>query len=127
MLLLPLAFVVLVLLYFSTANSQFTTSRNMENMLHQAAIIGFVAVGIAAVMYYAKIDLSSLGLFTVAVLIFIDVTNANSVFVGFVVTVLLAMGIGLINGMLVARLKTQGALLTLMLGLSAGGLFGACA
>lgn len=53
-----LIFMVLLVLFFQTQNSNFLTERNITNILTEVSIYGIMAVGMTLVILTAGIDLS---------------------------------------------------------------------
>jgi len=113
-----LAWVIICIIFavlFSVAGRQpFLTSGNFELMMRQAVIVGLGAIGMAYVIMTGGIDLSpgsTIALTTVVVALVLKATHNPYIGVG--VSVLVGVIAGLINGILVAKLKVGPFIVTL--------------
>ncbi|MDQ0799014.1 ABC transporter permease [Arthrobacter sp. SLBN-112] len=119
---LYVAFLVLVL-GFSVASPVFFSADNFANIARQTALVSIIAVGMSLVIVTAEIDLSvasNLALSGVVAAIAMR-EFASSWTVGALAAIACGILIGLINGLLVAKLGIPSFLVTLgMLGVARG-------
>lgn len=117
----------LLLIVFSIGagllNSFFLTIPNLQNVLVQATVLGFVALAVAVTLLIGEIDLSVIGVLgftgSLGALLMRDAGLPGPL----VIVVSLAVGalIGLVNGICVARLRMNSLIETLAMGLVLGG------
>jgi ribose transport system permease protein len=110
-----MAVILLGSLVMTTLSPVFATVRNIENVLQSATIIAVVAIGQTFVILVSGIDLS-----VASVLVFSSVLSVGLVqFQGFspevaiVVALAAGLGVGLINGLAVTKLKIPPLIATL--------------
>jgi simple sugar transport system permease protein len=106
---------VVVFVFFFVLAPPFRNVDSMATVLYQSATIGLMAVPVALLMIGGEYDLSAGVSVTTAALaaaMFNYQFNTN-VWVGIVFSLLLALGIGLLNGYLVMRTKLPSFLITL--------------
>jgi len=117
-------FVLLALVvYFSSATDRFFQARNLINVLEQNVALVIVTVGMTLTMLIAGIDLSvgSVAAFCGAVSAGLIVRNGFPFGLSVVATLLIGLGIGLVNGLLIVRGKLPPFVATLaMLGIARG-------
>lgn len=115
-----IALVVLIIVA-SFIHDKFLTALNLTNMLRQASMIGLVSVGITFVILTGGIDLSVGAIVALSAMV---TTLAAGMPIIVILLVPIAVGaiIGLINGIMVARLKVQAFISTLSMMLFARGL-----
>ena len=101
--------------YASLASPNFLTERNIFNVLRTAAFLGTVAIGQTFVIISGGIDLSVGSVIKLAALVSAILMNGKPENIGFAVAVTLAMGavIGLINGVLITKVRIQPFIVTL--------------
>jgi ribose/xylose/arabinose/galactoside ABC-type transport system permease subunit len=101
--------------YSSLASPNFLTERNIFNVLRTAAFLGTVAIGQTFVIISGGIDLSVGSVIKLAALVSAILMNGKPENIGFAVAVTLAMGavIGLINGVLITKVRIQPFIVTL--------------
>ncbi|MGA9576735.1 MAG: ABC transporter permease, partial [Terrimicrobiaceae bacterium] len=91
---------------------------NLSNIGQYTAILGFLAIGQTFVILIREIDLSVGSVYGIVGITFVSLENSNvSVPVSFILAMLLALLIGLVNAVLVVRGKLSSMIVTL------GGLF----
>jgi len=111
-----LIFSLLVLSIIWTASSQyFLTSRNLFNILRQCSITGIVAIGMTFVILTGGIDLSvgSVLGFSSMVAAKYMVNFGGIAFGGILIALLVGLGLGLFNGIFVARVGLAPFIVTL--------------
>ena len=101
--------------YASFASPNFLTERNIFNVLRTAAFLGTVAIGQTFVIISGGIDLSVGSVIKLAALVSAILMNGKPENIGFAVAATLAMGavIGLINGVLITKVRIQPFIVTL--------------
>jgi fructose transport system permease protein len=111
----PLIVLVLAAVVFSLANPRFAAPENLSIILQQAAVVGSLAVGQTLIILTAGIDLSIGAVMVLSSLVMAKLAaNAGMPgFLAFVVGFLIAMVAGLLNGLLVTRLKLPPFIVTL--------------
>lgn len=117
----------LLLIVFSIGagllNSFFLTVANLQNVLVQATVLGFVALAVAVTLLIGEIDLSVIGVLgfvgSLGALLMRDAGMPGLVVV--VISIAVGAGIGLVNGICVAKLRLNSLIETLAMGLVLGG------
>jgi simple sugar transport system permease protein len=92
-------------------------TQSLSNVLHFSAILGLLSMGLAVVIIAREIDLSVGSVYGLSAVSFVTLQPALGVPLSFVVAMLLAAGIGLLQGLAVVRWKVPSMIVTL------GGLF----
>ncbi|MGC2578297.1 MAG: ABC transporter permease [Terrimicrobiaceae bacterium] len=110
---------IFVFVLFSLWNpQQWFDWGNLSNIGQYTAILGFLAIGQTFVILIREIDLSVGSVYGIVGITFVSLENSNvSVPVSFILAMLLAQLIGLVNAVLVVRGKLSSMIVTL------GGLF----
>lgn len=107
---------VLIALFvvFSVANANFLTEANIFTILRQVSMFGIAAVGMTFVILIGGIDLSIGSIITLVnvVCAYLLVTMQFSIPMAIVVSLLLALGIGALNGFMVSRLRMPAIIAT---------------
>jgi len=114
---------VLILVTFAVLlrDDGFLTSNNMLNIGRQAAPIAVMAVGMSFALGAGEIDLSIGSTVALSSLVAADLVGDYGFFVGAVGAVLVAVFIGLINGLITVKVRIPSFLVTLgMLGIISG-------
>jgi ribose transport system permease protein len=117
---------VLWVLYLSVNTQNFATLNNVFTVLRQAAIIGIVAVGAHFIILLGDIDLSLAANLTLTGVIMaaLMVNQELSPLLAIAAALLLGAAIGLINGLIITRLKINAIIATLgMLSILEGAAF----
>ncbi len=110
---LVLILTILVVL-FLLASPHFLTSRNLMNITRQISINLIVAIGMTLVILSGEIDLSVGSTATLSGVVAAVVLNStNSVALALLAGLLLGLGIGLVNGLLVVYGRLQSFIVTL--------------
>jgi simple sugar transport system permease protein len=111
----PLVLLIAELVVFYAINPQFLSPLNISNTLAFSVELGLVALAMTLLMTSGEFDLSVGSVFGFAPVVMWTLFNAGSLplEVSFVAAILLAVLIGLINGLFVTRLKIPSFLVTL--------------
>jgi len=102
----------------------FLQTRNLFNILRQASALGILAIGQTVVVISGGIDLSVAALMQLAGVTVAELTKGEGspVWLALPAVLIVGAGIGLLNGLLVARRKVQPFISTLFVGLLVTGL-----
>ena len=110
---LLVVFAVLFLL-FSIASPYFFTVRNLSNILGQIAVTLIAAVGFSMLLISGEVDISIGSLQAVVALPLLAIMNATGSFwIGAIVALAAGAVVGVINGLIVTRLKVNSLITTL--------------
>jgi simple sugar transport system permease protein len=111
----PFVLLVLELVVFDAINPDFLSVLNISNTLTFTVELGLIALAMTLLMTAGEFDLSVGSLFGFAPVVMWTLYNGGltSLGVGFVISLLLAALIGLVNGLFVTRLKIPSFLVTL--------------
>lgn len=103
----------------ATAGRNFLSEGNIRDILTGMSVLGLVAIGQTLVVLGASLDLSVTYVISLSSLIAATMMNGNAgnIPAAVAVTVLVAAGIGLANGLIVTVLKVNGFITTLGVGL----------
>lgn len=107
---------VLLFVVLSVSSSAFLTSTNMLNILDQNAAIGIIACGGTLVIIAGGFDLSVGAIFAFAAVVSAEIANHVDPVVGLLAGVLVGLGLGLVNGLIVTGLKINTFIATLASG-----------
>lgn len=106
---------VLLIAVFTIMNPVFLTVTNMINLAKQVAIMGILAVGMTFVLLTGGIELSMgsvVSLMCVTISMFV-VNMGMSAPLAMLIGVLIATGIGFINGLIISKVKVPALIMTL--------------
>jgi simple sugar transport system permease protein len=111
----PLVLLIVELVVFYAINPQFLSPLNISNTLAFSVELGLVALAMTLLMTSGEFDLSVGSVFGLTPVIMWTLFNSGSVplEISFIVALLLAALIGLVNGLFVTRLKIPSFLVTL--------------
>jgi simple sugar transport system permease protein len=111
----PFVLLILEIAVFAAINPAFLSPLNISNTLTFTVELGLIALAMTLLMTAGEFDLSVGSLFGFAPVVMWTLYNAGltSLFVGFVVALLIAAAIGLFNGLFVTRLRIPSFLVTL--------------
>jgi ribose transport system permease protein len=98
----------------------FLTPENLLNVLRQNSMVGFVALGMTAVILTAGIDLSVGSLLAVAGIVAASLSTAGSV-VAVIGGIAAATLLGVVNGLVIAKARIQPFVVTLAMMIAARG------
>lgn len=112
---LPLILVVVEVVAFATLSSNFLSRGNISNTLAFLPEMGMIALGMTMLITSGEFDLSVGSVFGFAPIVMWTLYNEGGVplEIGFVVALLVAVGIGFVNGTMVTRLRIPSFLVTL--------------
>ncbi|HEM8864601.1 TPA: ABC transporter permease [Providencia stuartii] len=121
-----LIFMVLLVLFFQTQNSNFLTERNITNILTEVSIYGIMAVGMTLVILTAGIDLSVGSILAVCAMTAAFVIKGDNLvgldpnawggmswLVGLAICLAVGTGIGFLHGLGITRLNIPPFIVTL--------------
>jgi ribose transport system permease protein len=108
--------------YLTIATDTFATIRNLANVSEQISVVGIVAMGMTMLLISANLDLSVGGQVALIGVIIARVMNAVGIWPALVAAVIVGFGLGLVNGLIVTRLKVNSLVATLGSGLAFGGI-----
>jgi ribose/xylose/arabinose/galactoside ABC-type transport system permease subunit len=106
------AVLVIVTVIFMLASPTFRQLTNMENILEQNAIIGVVACGMIIMMISGGFDLSVGAVGATASVVGAAVSAAHGTLLAIVAGLAVGVGVGAVNGFLVARVKVNAFIAT---------------
>jgi ribose transport system permease protein len=116
------AFAVALFLYFWIASPVFFTYQNLLNVLFQNATIGIPACAVTFTIIAGNFDLSLGAIFVLSEVLAAYVAVHIGVWWAFPVAIFAGVAMGLINGLLVTKLRVNAFLATLATALSFGGI-----
>jgi ribose/xylose/arabinose/galactoside ABC-type transport system permease subunit len=107
--------IVILGVYASLLSPNFLTDRNIFNVLRTAAFLGTVAIAETIVIISGGIDLSVGSVIKLSVLTSATLMNGKPEYIGVAVVATLAMGavVGLINGLLITKVRIAPFIVTL--------------
>ena len=111
----PLIVLILAGVIFTVANPRFASAANLSIVLQQAAVVGSLAVGQTLIILTAGIDLSIGAAMVLSSLVMAKLASGSGMpgVLAFVIGLLVAVVAGLVNGLLVTRLKLPPFIVTL--------------
>lgn len=111
----PLIALLLAGLFFATRTDRFLTGQNLSLVVQQVVVVGTLAIGQTLVILTGGIDLSNGAVMALGSVVMtkIAVDNGVNPLVAIVVGLLITGGFGLLNGLLVTRLKLPPFIVTL--------------
>ena len=118
----PFAALAAVLIFFGFASPQFLTGNNLLNIVYQNATIGIAASAVTFTIIAGNFDLSLGSIFALSEVLGAWAAVHWGVAWCFPVTIGSGAVMGLINGLLVTKLRVNAFLATLASGLSFGGI-----
>jgi ribose transport system permease protein len=105
---------VVICLYTAFSSDRFLRAGNIENLVHRTALFGILSIGAAFVIITGGIDLSIGSVVCLVGVLLPFLLNHGWPVVGAVAAVLgMAVGIGIIHGLLITRLRLQPFVVTL--------------
>lgn len=109
------AVIIVLALFFGATSPQFLSPDNIGNILRQMSIVGVLAIGMTMVVLIGGIDLSvgSVVLLTGALTGTLMYNYAVNAFLAIFAGLLIAMLVGLINGVLVEKIQISPVIVTL--------------
>jgi ribose transport system permease protein len=108
------AFYVAVVVFFALRSEQFLTYSNAINILSNVSVIGIVSVGQALTLISGGFDLSVSGTVPLGAVVFTKfINNGTAIVPAMIATILLGACVGLVNGVLIARVGINPLIATL--------------
>ncbi len=114
-------FAIALFIYFSVASSVFLTKNNLLNLVFQNATIGVAACAVTLTIIAGNFDLSLGSMFVLSEVLAAWAAVHIGVWWAFPVALLAGAAMGMINGLLVTKLRINAFLATLATALSFGG------
>jgi ribose transport system permease protein len=115
-------FAVVLFIYFSIASSVFLTSQNLLNLVFQNATLGIAACAVTFTIIAGNFDLSLGAIFVLSEVLGAWAAVHWGVWWAFPVAIVSGLAMGLINGLLVTKLRVNAFLATLASALTFGGI-----
>lgn len=111
----PLILLVAMIVVFTAINPAFLSLTNISNALTFTVELGLIALAMTLLMTSGEFDLSVGSVFGFAPVVMWTLFNTGSMplFPAFLLAILVAMGIGLVSGLMVTRLRIPSFLVTL--------------
>lgn len=107
------AVLLALILYLAFANEFFLTELNMTNIALQAATLAIVAFGLSFVIFAGELDLSvGAGIALVSVVASTVMRDTGSIFLGVLTCLGVGATVGLINGLIVTKLRVPSFIAT---------------
>src|SRR5215469_15985555 len=115
-------FALVLFIYFSIASPTFLTSNNLLNLVFQNATLGIAACAVTFTIIAGNFDLSLGAIFVLSEVLGAWAAVHWGVWWAFPVAIFSGMAMGLINGLLVTKLRVNAFLATLASALTFGGI-----
>jgi len=107
------AALLLIVAVMALVSNTFLTAANIQNIFGQIAINGIVAFGMTYAIICGEFDLSCGSLLAVVTILFIDLSKRAGIPAAVLVCLLTGFVVGLVNGLLVSKLKISAFVVTL--------------
>ncbi len=104
---------ILVVIIAEIIESKFLNRSNISNILTQNAQVGLVAIGMTFVLIAGGFDLSVGGIFALAGILYAHFANALPVGLAFALMMVIAVAIGIGNGLVITKLNVNAFVATL--------------
>ena len=103
----PLIALLLAVIFFSTQSDRFLSVQNFSLILQQVMVVGTIAIGQTLIILTAGIDLSCGMVMALGGIVMtkLAVSSGMNAYLAIIVGVLACMAFGLLNGLLVTRIK----------------------
>jgi ribose transport system permease protein len=115
-------FAIALFIYFAVASSVFLTGQNLLNLVFQNATVGIAACAVTLTIIAGNFDLSLGSIFVLSEVLAAYAAVHMGVWWAFPVAIASGAAMGLINGLLVTKLRVNAFLATLATALSFGGI-----
>lgn len=102
-----------IVIALASSTSTFLTSGNLINVLDQCAVVGLLAAGATVCIISGVFDLTASASLALSAIIGVQVMRHTSVAVGFIATVAVGAGLGLVTGLVVVRSGVNSFIATL--------------
>lgn len=115
-------FLIALLIYFGVSANRFATTNNAFIILSDIAVIGIVTIGQTTAIVSGGFDLSTSGVVPLGSILFAQFLNQGSgTWTSLILTLLAGAGVGLVNGVIITKLRINPLIATLgMLSITAG-------
>ena len=117
-----IAFVIGIFAFFSIASPVFLTTGNLLNLVYQNATVGIVACAVTLVIIAGNFDLSLGAIFALSEVLCAWSAVHLGIAWAFPVAIVAGAAMGLVNGLLVTKLRVNSFLATLSSGLAFSGI-----
>ncbi len=104
------------------SRSHFLTASNIANVLEQVSMIGIIAMGMTMLLVSANFDLSIGGIVGLTGVLGAKVANSSDIGAGIAAVLVISIGLGVLNGLIVTRLRVNSLIATLGTGLAYTGI-----
>ncbi len=104
---------ILFMVGFSVVSDRFMTADNLQAVFRQAAIIGVMALGVTLVVICGNLDLSVGSLLSLSTVLVVDLHDKIGPISAIAVTLLVALAVGAVNGLLVGVARLNSLIVTL--------------
>lgn len=104
---------IIVLIAASIIEPRFLSTDNFRNILTQNVPIGLVAIGTTFVLIAGGFDLSVGGIFALAGVLYANFAGSMPVAIAFILTLAIAIGFGMANGVVITKLNVNAFVATL--------------
>lgn len=104
---------ILFMIGFSVVSDRFMTPDNLQAVFRQAAIIGVMALGVTLVVICGNLDLSVGSLLSLSTVLVVDLHDKIGPISAIAVTLLAALAVGAVNGLLVGVARLNSLIVTL--------------
>jgi len=107
-----LVILIIVFVFCMLAVPEFANTRTVLNILKTVATSGIVAIGLSVVVIGGNLDLSVGSVFSLMCVVSVKMQN-TSPWLGLIVPLVLAVGVGALNGVLITRFRLNSIIVTL--------------
>lgn len=114
--------IILAWIVITIDGGQFLTTGNIVNMLQRSVALGIVSLGQTIVILLGSLDLSVAALISLSSLVTASQMQDGSVVMALVIVLLLGVGVGLANGLIITKLRVNAFIATLGMALILGGI-----
>jgi ribose transport system permease protein len=113
---------IILIIYGATTNGSFLTVANAGNVITQNSSLAIIAFGLTLLIAAGEFDLSVGAIYALGSVVFADMSNHMPIVVAAILTLLIGLIAGVINGLLVTRLNINSFIATLATGLAFTGI-----
>ncbi len=104
---------VLLLIVLSFASERFLTVENVLSVIRQVSILGTIALGVTFVVIGGNLDLSVGSMLSLTTVLVVDLHDKVGPLAAIVITIIVALVVGAVNGTLVGFLRLNSLIVTL--------------
>lgn len=111
----PVVALILASAYFASQSSHFFTGENLSLVLQQVMVVGTLGIGQTIVVLTAGIDLSNGAVMALGAIVMTELASTNGLngYLAIGLGILTCMAFGMLNGLLVTRIKLPPFIVTL--------------